>query len=202
MLAHAYLSHVSNIEDFEDSNDWYRFHEETINYDIFSKPSSIPSAPAKITYNYLGTPSATNTISIPMTPPSTYGNTPTIKVPVIIKSKKEEELIERFTKHNEVCRELVKMALILSPDTITNANNVEFTSNIECAFYLPSAQNNNKYVCKIVDYVSFNDCNDVIEFILTEFWEESFAQTIFDKLVSWLTIAQKCKLLSIGIEPY
>jgi len=67
--------------------------------------------------------------------------------------------IDRFYKHNQMMQCLVKMTV--SSDLVIG----DFIKDIERAFYLPSAINNNKYVCKLVDYVEFNHSNDVFEFI-------------------------------------
>ena len=114
---------------------------------------------------------------------------------ILLETKNSKSIkcnVERFHKHNEMMQCLVKMTV--SSDLVIG----DFVDDIQCAFHLPTAANNNKYICKLVDYVHFNHSNEVIEFILNEFWDESFSQNVYKKLIKILTAPQKCKLMSIG----
>lgn len=99
----------------------------------------------------------------------------------------------RLQKHNELVQYLVTM-------TVTPEEELGVLLDVQKAFHLPDQQNHGQFVCKVIDNVSYATMIEAVQFILTELWEQSYAQSIYSELVGMLTLTQKAKLFSIGAD--
>eukprot|EP00485_Elphidium_margaritaceum_P003254 CAMPEP_0202690246 /NCGR_PEP_ID=MMETSP1385-20130828/5286_1 /ASSEMBLY_ACC=CAM_ASM_000861 /TAXON_ID=933848 /ORGANISM="Elphidium margaritaceum" /LENGTH=686 /DNA_ID=CAMNT_0049345483 /DNA_START=176 /DNA_END=2236 /DNA_ORIENTATION=+ len=101
-------------------------------------------------------------------------------------------IIPRFYRHQILMQQLVAFCAV-------DDDFVQFATDIECVFELPSALNHDRYVCKSIDFIDFVHLHEAVQFVLDEFWNEWFAQALYCKLVKLLTRSQKCYLMSIGV---
>merc|ERR1712087_345669 len=79
---------------------------------------------------------------------------------------------------------------------------IELLLDLSKAFYLPRAHSKSKdhaFVSKLDADVAFDNVVEALHHVLIELWHENFAQVVYRKLLSKLSLSQRAKLFSSGV---
>merc|ERR1711971_498353 len=102
--------------------------------------------------------------------------------------------ISKFIQHDKLMQNLISMSM--SPMA-----QIDLLLDLSKAFYLPRSQEKyGKFISKFNQNLIFDNIIEALHYLLMENWDENYSQTVYRKLLAKLSIAQKAKLFSLGIQ--